>query len=93
MSQTQLQVNNLRTLVAQNGALIKLIEDGIEKIKQFLGISTPTGYEFITPYEIIAECKVRFADEFGDDLPDGFEMPNSVEVDGQTYSGTIVSLN
>ena len=67
--------------------------DRINLLLQFFGIAGTYEAEAVgqetTDNPVINECKTRYAEVFGDLLPSDFVMPNSVTIDGTTYSGTV----
>lgn len=67
--------------------------DRINLLLQFFGIAgtfeaEAVGQETIDN-PVINECKTRYAEVFRDLLPSDFVMPNSVTIDGTTYTGTV----
>lgn len=94
--------NKIGTFTGQNTVASKLsdIQTSIEgvsvsdlKLQQFFGIEGTFEAEAVggetTDNTVINECKTRYAEVFGDLLPSGFVMPNSVTIDGTTYTGSI----
>lgn len=67
--------------------------DRMNLLLQFFGIAGTYEAEAVgqetTDNPVINECKTRYAEVFGDLLPSGFVMPNSVTIDGTTYTGTV----
>lgn len=62
---------------------IKAVFEHVFNIAQFFGVTPLQGYEFGTPTEIIDELK----DIMGA-IDQEATLPNSVTIDGTTYSGT-----
>ena len=96
--------NKIGTFTGQNTVASKLsdIQTSIEgvsvsdlKLQQFFGIEGTFEAEAVgqetTDNPVINECKTRYAEVFGDLLPSDFVMPNSVTIDGTTYTGTVNS--
>lgn len=75
------------------GDLPEGLADRILLLLQFFGIEGSFEAEAkggeTTNNPVIDECKTRFAETFSDLLPSGFTMPNSVTIEGTTYTGTI----
>ena len=68
------------------------LADRVALLLQFFGISGTFEAEAVggetTDNPVIDECKTRYAESFSGLLPTSFTMPNSVTIDGTTYTGS-----
>lgn len=85
--------NKNAIITAINGISIDTSNLATKNLEQFFGIASSYEAEAkgaeTTDNTVINECKTRYAEVFGDLLSSSFVMPNSVTIDGTTYSGTV----